>query len=244
MAQTSGKQGALRTLSHRSLRERALDALREAIILGEITQGAHLAETPLSTELGISRGTLREALRQLQQEGLVVGSDNGRLRVRQLDKTTIREVFEVRAALEGLAARLISAQPEREQSVATLHVLLSRFHDVPTEDLMSALDLDLAFHRQLCRLSGNASLLRSWEALDGTLRMAIMHAGPDRARKNMSFENHVGMVDALTDAEGAVFDEVYASVMSAVPSLVGDPSTDQGADGIAERSAVPSTESR
>ena len=63
--------GELGGLAKTSLREQALDQLRNAVTSGEIEPGTHLVETELSAALSISRGTLREALRQLQQEGLV-----------------------------------------------------------------------------------------------------------------------------------------------------------------------------
>ena len=100
--QVSG--ASLGGLAKTSLREQALDQLRNAVTSGEIAPGTRLVETELSAALGISRGTLREALRQLQQEGLVEAGDLGRLTVRTLTDAEIRDMFEVRAALEGLAA--------------------------------------------------------------------------------------------------------------------------------------------
>src|SRR3954468_5980381 len=100
-------------LAKLSLREQALDQLRNAVTSGEIAPGTRLVETELSAALGISRGTLREALRQLQQEGLVEAGDRGRLTVRTLTDAEILDMFEVRAALEGLAAAIVSAGPEQ-----------------------------------------------------------------------------------------------------------------------------------
>ena len=100
-------------LAKTSLREQALDQLRNAVTSGEIAPGTRLVETELSAALGISRGTLREALRQLQQEGLVEAGDRGRLTVRTLADAEILDMFDVRAALEGLAAGVVSARPDR-----------------------------------------------------------------------------------------------------------------------------------
>ena len=72
-------------LEKKSLREQALSALRIAITSGELEPGRHLVETELSDMLQISRGTLREALRQLEQEGLLSAGPRGRLSVRHLD---------------------------------------------------------------------------------------------------------------------------------------------------------------
>ena len=106
-------------LAKTSLREQALDQLRNAVTSGEIKPGTRLVETELSAALGISRGTLREALRQLQQEGLVEAGDRGRLTVRTLTDAEILDMFAVRSALEGLAASIVSARPERATPATT-----------------------------------------------------------------------------------------------------------------------------
>ena len=77
----------------RASREQALAALRNALTSGEIAPGTHLVETELSATLGISRGTLREAMRQLQQEGLVEAAERGRLRARTVSVEEIDEMF-------------------------------------------------------------------------------------------------------------------------------------------------------
>ena len=120
--QVSG--ASLGGLAKTSLREQALDQLRNAVTSGEIAPGTRLVETELSAALGISRGTLREALRQLQQEGLVEAGDRGRLTVRTLTDAEILDMFEVRAALEGLAAAIVSARPDRVALVAQLQIAL------------------------------------------------------------------------------------------------------------------------
>lgn len=93
---------SLAGLEKTSLRQQALAALRRAITTGELAPGTHLVETELSESLQISRGTLREAMRQLQQEGLIAAGPRGRLSVRHLDAKEIRDIFAVRAALESL----------------------------------------------------------------------------------------------------------------------------------------------
>ena len=96
---------SLLRLEKTSLRQQALTALRRAITSGELPPGTHLVETELSEALQISRGTLREAMRQLQQEGLIsVTGDRGRLSVRHLDAKEIRDIFQ-RPRGAGIAGR-------------------------------------------------------------------------------------------------------------------------------------------
>ena len=106
-------EASLLRLEKTSLREQALTALRRAITTGQLTPGTHLVETELSEALQISRGTLREAMRQLQQEGLISAGARGRLSVRHLDAKEIRDIFDVRAALESLAASTLARAPRQ-----------------------------------------------------------------------------------------------------------------------------------
>jgi DNA-binding GntR family transcriptional regulator len=183
-------------LAKTSLREQALDVLRNAVTSGEIAPGTHLVETELSAALSISRGTLREALRQLEQEGLVEPSERGRLRVRTLSPTEIEDMFEVRSALEGLAAVLLCRIKNRKPVVRQLQTALDALA-AATGSISDMVEIDLDFHRTLCTLTGNTALLRSWEGLAGSIRMSIMFAGTDRALSNMSVPRHQALVDAV-----------------------------------------------
>src|SRR5690348_18451865 len=109
----------LSSLDRSTLRERALEALRSAITSGQYRPGDHLGEVELASHLGVSRGTVREALRHLQQEGLVTAGNRGMLRVNTVSPKEVRELFRVRAALEGLAVAEIIASPQHESAVTT-----------------------------------------------------------------------------------------------------------------------------
>lgn len=188
-------------LERTSLRQQALDALRRAISIGELPPGKHLVETELSEMLQISRGTLREALRELQQEGLVSAGARGRLSVRNLDAKEIRDVFAVRGALESLAATSLSAMPDRTLVTARLRKLLDTMDRASHDGLESRIESDLNFHRTLCSLTGNDILLRSWQSLEGTIRMSIMFAGAERAISNMGVNRHSDIVDAIESGD-------------------------------------------
>ena len=90
----------LPSLDRSTLRERALQSLRAAITSGRYRPGDHLGEVELASLLGVSRGTVREALRHLQQEGLVTAGNRGMLRVSTVTPQEVRELFRVRAALD------------------------------------------------------------------------------------------------------------------------------------------------
>jgi len=183
-------------LAKTSLREQALDVLRNAVTSGEIRPGTHLVETELSAALSISRGTLREALRQLEQEGLVEPSARGRLRVRTLSAAEIEQMFQVRSALEGLAAALLCRMKNRKTIVRKLQTALEALA-AATGSINEMVEIDLDFYRTLCGLTNNTAWIPSWEGWGGSIRMSIMFAGTERALSNMSVPRHQVLVDAI-----------------------------------------------
>lgn len=193
----------LNGLTKTNLREQALASLRTAITSGQIPPKTQMVETDLSDQLQISRGTLREAMRQLQQEGLLVAGSRGRLYVRRLGPKEIADIFAVRAALEGLAAGILAAQPDRAAATEELRGLLRTMARAADElDLEGRIESDLAFHRTMCRLTDNESLLHTWQGLEGSIRMSIMFAGTTRAIGNMDVPRHDAIVDAIASGDG------------------------------------------
>jgi DNA-binding GntR family transcriptional regulator len=209
----------LSSLDRSTLRERALQALRAAITSGRYRPGDHLGEVELGKHLGVSRGTVREALRHLQQEGLVTAGNRGRLRVSTVSPREVRELFRVRAALEGLATAEVIASPDRDAAVATLRGALSRLAD--DGDFAAKLEADLGFHLLLCRLSGNAMLVDTWRYLEGRIRVTIMNgeaaatAGTAGVPTMMSRDRHAPIVDAIERGDAAAAMAVVERHMAA-----------------------------
>lgn len=181
-----------------------LDRLRDAVSGGQLAPGTHLAEIELSERLGVSRGTLREALRALQQEGLLVADARNRLTVRVVDAREVHEIFEVRAALEALACREICEMEDPSEVLAALSAQIDRMAR-PDAGFAEKVKDDLAFHEILCRLSGNGTLYRLWLNVGGLARLTITAAGPETAVVNMAVERHSPLLEFLErrDADGA-----------------------------------------
>jgi DNA-binding GntR family transcriptional regulator len=185
----------LGSLDRSTLRERALEALRTAITSGQYRPGDHLGEVELGKHLGVSRGTVREALRHLQQEGLVTVGARNMLRVSSVSPKEMRELFRVRAALEGLAVAEIIASSGKDSAVATLREGLSKLSE--PGDFAAKLEADLGFHLLLCRLSGNTMLVDAWRYLEGRIRMTIINGESDGTSSMMSRDRHAPIVEAI-----------------------------------------------
>lgn len=122
--------------------------------------------------------------------------ERGRLIVRTLTEAELADVFTVRAALEGLAAATISVRPDRDLLLAELQTALDALQ-AAAGSIGDMVEADLAFHRLLCGLTGNAALVRAWGTLTGPIRVAILFAGPSAALANMSASRHQHLLDAI-----------------------------------------------
>ncbi|WP_055553517.1 GntR family transcriptional regulator [Streptomyces sp. NBRC 110028] len=205
-----------------TLRERALVALRTAITTGQYQPGDHLGEVEIAEHLSVSRGTVREALRHLQQEGLVTAGARGMLRVSQLTPTEVRELFQVREALEGLAVAQIIASPRRQDSAKALRKALEKLQEAFASgaDLAAKVEADLGFHLLLCELSGNSVLLKTWRQLEGPMRVVIMSAAAERRDVAMSAAAHEPIADAIARGDAAAAQEIlHAHMASAIEQL-------------------------
>jgi DNA-binding GntR family transcriptional regulator len=205
----------LSSLDRSTLRERALEALRSAITSGRYRPGDHLGEVDLGQHLGVSRGTVREALRHLQQEGLVTVGNRNRLLVNSLTPQQVRELFRVRAALEGLAAAEVIASPKKDEAVATLREALGQLATGDTGDFAERLEADLGFHLLLCQLSGNSMLVDAWRYLEGRIRVTIMNGESAGTPTMMSRDRHAPIVEAIERGDSAAATAVVQQHMAA-----------------------------
>jgi DNA-binding GntR family transcriptional regulator len=204
----------LSSLDRSTLRERALEALRSAIISGRYRPGDHMNEVELGKHLGVSRGTVREALRHLQQEGLVTVGNRNMLRVNSLTPREVRELFQVRAALEGLAAAEIIASPRKDEATATLREALSRLTTGDEGDFAARLEADLGFHLLLCRLSGNSMLVEAWRYLEGRIRVTIMNGESAGRPTMMAKDRHAPIVEAIERGDVSAATEIMQQHMA------------------------------
>lgn len=190
-------------LQRMTLREQAVDALRSAIVSGELPSGSHVSEVEMATRLQISRGTLREAMRSLQIEGLLTAGPRGRLLVRHMSDRQVRDLFAVRGALEAMAARELTQREERADLVASLRAAAERLGAASGSSVEARLAADMDFHREMCRLTGNETLLHAWTALESSIQMSVTNSGIDRAVRNMDVSRHLEIVDAIASGDPA-----------------------------------------
>lgn len=146
----------------KSLYEQVYRALRSGILTGEFAPGSRLIETQLTEWFNVSRTPLREALRQLQKEGLVTADTSG-LQVATISATDAVELYDCRLVLENLAVTGACQQASAQQIQSLEHYVIqaeardSQAADEPT--LLHRLDLDYQFHHLIAESSGNRRLV-------------------------------------------------------------------------------------
>jgi DNA-binding GntR family transcriptional regulator len=144
--------------TRRPLAEEAADQIRDEILAGRLGQGERLVETRIAEALNISRGPVREAFKLLRAEGLLREERNRGTYVVRLSSADVREIYDLRAAIEPRAAKLL-ARAGRPEDMEALNKALEQLEQAAERgDVAAVSRTDLAFHETLCRLTGNHRL--------------------------------------------------------------------------------------
>lgn len=205
-----------------TLRAHAAAVVREMVIAGELKPGQRINEVELAKQLELSRGILREALSALEQEGLLVSKPRRGVFVRRLLPAEAADISEVRLALETTAALRIGRGdigPALEV-IGARYAELERLVDEPYSVRVRA---DLAFHESVCACSGNAALLRSWQALMGSY-LAMLLSVQASEEDILEPALHKPLLEAIRSHDAAVIDaawrEHFASGVSHIISTL------------------------
>jgi len=149
-------------------------SLEHAIFTGELKPGERLIEVELAEAMQVSRASLREALRLLENKGLVVTTHRRGAYVIELTDEDVREIYRVRLILEDHAIRCATDAPSPEL-IANLESLIEKMRDAAIRrDYFSIVDLDLDFHREICAAAGNRRLLTMWGDLVAPTRALLL----------------------------------------------------------------------
>ncbi|MGW4057996.1 GntR family transcriptional regulator [Amycolatopsis sp. NPDC004747] len=151
-------------------RQRVREELRERILTGRLRPGDRLVERELAEDLGVSRVPVREAIRSLEAEGFLVVQSPRRVVVRQLARVDVEELFDVREALEGLAAGLAAARAGAAELKRLERALADAARATARGDAARITVLNSRFHDEIVAIAGNALLSTMLQPLEGRLR--------------------------------------------------------------------------
>jgi GntR family transcriptional regulator, gluconate operon transcriptional repressor len=164
---------SLPRLASPTLADRTAEILRERILAGEFVSGDRLVEAQIAKQLGISRGPLREALKQLAADGLVRDEPRRGTFVTTPTMEDVRDAYDLRVAIEGKAARLVIANRDRAALDALRRAADGVAAAAEAADLRKLVQADYEFHQTLCRVSGNRRLLDAFVRNASVLRILL-----------------------------------------------------------------------
>jgi DNA-binding GntR family transcriptional regulator len=178
-----------------SAQQRAYVYIRDQIITGAIQGGAKLNPMAIAEELGISRMPVREALLQLDGEGLVTNRMNRGAVVTSLTADDVEELFEIRAALEGIAARHAASRvtPSHMEELQALLVRLSW----PPTDPRAWLKTHDQFHDFLCSIGGRRRLLNEIRKIQTSVHPYLLLSINAYRQTEMEGAEHESLLSAL-----------------------------------------------
>jgi len=192
-----------------TLRARIAERLRAAILAGDIPPGAPLVETALSERFDVSRGPLREALRQLIEEGLVVTVPYTGTHVAGLSVEHVREIYSLRTALEIFAIEQVWDRRDDQFRAELVRRNDALIATIDAGDDRASIETELAFHGLVYEASGHRLLQRTWASLRGRLQLywaAHHRAHGRRGPRRDSHDSYIAAV--LGDDLGAVRIEI------------------------------------
>jgi len=190
----------------RTRREEAADAIRGAIISGDLQPGQRLREVALATELGVSRPTLREALRTLVQEGLCEQEPHRGFAVASLDAAAIRDLTDTRLVLDRMAIEGIWAAPGGMDQVEQAW---SAYAEADSDAVAQHL-AHLALHRALWQASGNSMLMRMWPVAESMSTLVLAQDQAVRRDPDRALAVHGQLIDAIRSRDPEALDAAMA----------------------------------
>jgi DNA-binding GntR family transcriptional regulator len=192
-----------------TLRKDVTEVLRQAIIDGSLPAGAELNQAQIAEKLGISRGPVREALGQLEQEGLIRNVPYKGVYVTELTEKYIEELYSIRSALETFA---LSRSMERftPQELEQLRRIIDKMRDMAqAQDAEQLVNLDLQFHQYIVELADHELLMNLWKLLQIGVRRCL-HT---RHQIYRSLDEVVGSHPALVEAIAARNTELASQIL-------------------------------
>ena len=186
-------------VDRRSLDWRAADVLREQILTGKLVPGQRVTETALATQLEVSRGTLRAALRALAHEGLIQQVAYTKWMLPEFSNSDAWELYTLRGTLEGMAARL-AAQHRTTNCVLLLKSAFERLVSaVQSKRHARVAEADLALHKTIVSITGHQRLMDQYRLLEQQVRHYIVCSNALIMDLNQIVSEHAPIVEAIVD---------------------------------------------
>lgn len=180
------------------LYEQAYRALKAAILSGELRPGERLTDQGLAERLGISRTPVREAVRQLVREGLLVGTPNRGVTVFRPSAVDVAEIYAIRASLEGLAATLAALNPRRAEALRKMERSLLRAQEAASAgDAAEIARCNTEFHESILEASESPTLVELVEPIRNKAIICRLSSLRYQTNVEVSLREHAQIIRCL-----------------------------------------------
>ncbi len=186
---------------YKPLRDIVFETLREAIINQTLKPGERLMEIQLAEEMGVSRTPVREAIRKLELEGLVVMVPRKGAYVAGISMKDIHEVYELRSALEALAASLAAVRITDEELEEMERQMVREAKETEENNLQGIVSIDTTFHDLLYQAAHNQRLVQFINILQEQLQRFRAATLSRPGRSKYALEEHKKIVEALANKD-------------------------------------------
>ncbi len=196
------------TLTSKPLYEDVADLIREKIFSHELTPGSWIDEKSLTTQFGISRTPLREAIKVLASEGLITMKIRRGAYVTEVDMNEIAQIFQVIALLEGNACKVvaITATDQQLELLDGIHLRLERA--AADRDVDRFFELNQEFHDKIQEISGNRWMRKVITDLRQILKLQRRNSLTKLGRLEQSLQEHRQILSALIARKGDLAQEL------------------------------------
>ncbi|MDO4473376.1 MAG: GntR family transcriptional regulator [Eubacteriales bacterium] len=165
-------------IQKKTLREQVADIIRKKILHHELKTGMRITESELAKEFGVSHGPVREALRQLEQEGLLEYTRNVGCSVRNISLSDVIEALLIRGTYELTAARACAGNIS-DEGMQEMSDILSSMETMDDSDFTESINFDNQFHKVLIREAHMPYLLNAWSSLDFAIFFSFSRQADD-----------------------------------------------------------------
>lgn len=196
-SQSGAGQQPLTLAERRPLREDVRDAIMNAILDGMFQPGDRIVESRVARQLGVSQATVREALREIEAFGIIATSTNRGAFVRPLTTRDVVEMYDMRALLEGHAARL-AVQRLSDEDLARLEALVDEQVQLASSgQVREMIARDVDFHEFICAAADHSLLMQLWSRIHPHLWTFVAVQGLIDMPPMEVASRHRAVVDAL-----------------------------------------------
>lgn len=210
-------------IQKKTLREQVADIIRRKILHHDLEPGMRITESELATEFGVSHGPVREALRQLEQEGLLEYTRNVGCSVRNISLFDVIEALLIRGSYELTAARACAGNIS-DEGFGKMAGILTSMKNMDDSDFTESINFDNEFHKVLICEARMPYLLNAWNSLDFATFFSFYRQVDDcSVVAGKQYRVHKALYDIYTTKDcGEICNTIYAHYSASIDKMLQD----------------------